>query len=95
MEKVMETEILKVLKELREGQERQLHQQSEALELQRANFALVKEQFDRATQIQDRAEKIQEPGAQLMAVARKSAKVVVPMILLLLLCIAWLIFRVF
>lgn len=95
MDKDTEIEDLKVLQELREGQKQQLEKQGEALELQRANFALVKEQFDRANKLHDRAEQIQESGAQLMATARKSAIIVIPIIVIFLFFVGWLIYRLF
>ncbi len=88
-------ETLKILQELREGQKLQLKMQSEALEIQRANYELVKDQFDRAKKLQDRAEKIQESSAKLMTTALNSAKVAIPIILLLLFALGWVTFRMF
>jgi uncharacterized membrane protein (DUF106 family) len=84
---------LKVLEELRAGQQQQLKMQAEALDMQRANFDLIKEQYERANKIQDRAEKIQQSGAQLVANARKSMVVAIPVIVLLLGFAGWLLFR--
>jgi uncharacterized membrane protein (DUF106 family) len=86
--------LLAALEELREGQKQQLAMQAEALELQRTNVALVEQQFERAKKMQDRAEKMQDSGAQLVATARKSMIVILPIILGLLLFVAWLIFRI-
>ena len=94
MDQNTEKRALDILEEIREGQKQQLAKQTEALELQRANFDLVKEQFGRANKIQDRAEKIQDAGAQLVATARKSVFVIIPIVVLLLLFVAWLIFRI-
>lgn len=93
MDKDIEARLLTVLEDIREGQRQQLAKQGEALELQRANFDLVKEQLERANKIQDRAENLQHAGTQFVAAARKSALIVVPIIVLLLLSVAWLIFR--
>ena len=95
MDRDMNKELLNVLDELREGQKQQLEKQTEALEIQRANFELVKEQFERANKLQDRAEKMQESGALLMAKAKKSFVVLIPIILVLLLALGWLILRMF
>jgi hypothetical protein len=68
--------------------------QAEGLALQRANVDLVKAQFERATKMQDRAEKIQDSGANLVAAARKSMIVVLPILAGLILFAGWLVYRI-
>ena len=94
MNENLDDRLLTALEELREGQKQQLAMQAEALELQRANVDMVKDQFERAKKIQDRAEKMQDSGAQLVAAARKSMIVVLPILAGLLIFAAWLIFRI-
>ena len=94
MDREAEASLLKILEEIREGQKQQIAKQIESLKIQRASFELIKEQYDRANKIQDRAEKIQASGAQLVSAARKSAFVVIPIIVLLLMFLGWIILRI-
>lgn len=87
-------EIVDVLKEIRENQKIQIAKQTEALEMQLQNLQLVKRQFERAERIQDRAERIQDSGARLVAVARKSVFIVIPILVALLVYVSWLLFRI-
>jgi hypothetical protein len=82
-----------VLKEIRDNQKLQLERQTEALALQREQFALVQRQTERQERIQDRAENIQEKGAQMMAVARKTLFVLLPIVTLLIIYVSWILFR--
>lgn len=82
-----------VLEEIRDNQKVQLQRQSDALAVQREQFALVQKQAERHERIQDRAESIQAKGIQLMAVARKSLIVILPIVTVLILYLSWLIFR--
>jgi hypothetical protein len=86
---------LEVLQEIHDGQNQHLLKQQEALGLQAANYVLVKNQFERANALQDHAETIQESAADLVANAKKSLLLVLPLIVVLLVVAAWLIFRVF
>ncbi|MGD2137457.1 MAG: hypothetical protein PVF08_04310 [Gammaproteobacteria bacterium] len=83
-----------LLREIRENLQIQIAGQSEALELQRKNYELVKRQFERAERIQDRAERIQDSGARLVAVARKSVFIVIPILVVLIVYVSWLLFNV-
>lgn len=82
-----------ILKEIRDNQKLQLDRQTEALALQREQFTLVQNQAKRHERIQDRAENIQEKGAQMVAVARKTLFFLLPVITLLIVYVSWLIFR--
>lgn len=82
-----------LLKEIRDNQKLQLDRQTKALARQREQFALVQRQAERHEQIQDRAENIQAKGAQMMAVARKTPFVLLPIVTLLIIYVSWLIFR--
>lgn len=86
---------LEVLQEIRDGQNHHLLKQQEALDLQVANLELVKDQFERANKLQDRAENMQESADSLVANAKKSLKVILPIIFVLLMIVVWLIFRLF
>ena len=77
---------LAALKEISDNQKLQLA-------LQREQFALVKRQADRHEMIQDRAENIQAKGAQIMAVARRTLFVILPIVTFLILYVSWLLFR--
>lgn len=82
-----------ILREIRDGQRLQLERQAEALAIQRDQFALVQRQTERHERIQDRAENIQANGAQLMAVARKTLFVLLPIVGLLIMYVSWIILR--
>ena len=89
-EKMMNDEnvrlLLAVLKEISDNQQLQLA-------LQREQFALVQRQAERHEVIQDRAENIQAKSAQIMAVARRTLFVILPIVTLLILYVSWLLFR--
>lgn len=87
-------EWLELLSEIRDNQQRQVSIQEQALALQRQNFELVKQQFDRAERLHERAERIQDSGARLMAVARKSLYLVLPVLVALIAYVSWLIYTV-
>jgi TRAP-type mannitol/chloroaromatic compound transport system permease small subunit len=82
-----------ILKEIRDNQKLQLERQTEALVLQREQFALVQRQAERHERIQDRAENIQAKSAQIVAVARKTLFFLLPVVTLLIIYVSWLIFR--
>lgn len=85
--------LVALLEELRAGQKEQLARQSEALELQRKQFAVFQEQAARAERIQQKAELLQDRGATLVRGARKAAFVIVPVIVVLIVYVSWLLFR--
>ena len=78
--------LLTALKEISDNQQLQLA-------LQREQFALVQRQAERHELIQDRAENIQAKGAQIMAVARRTLLVILPIVTFLILYVSWLLFR--
>lgn len=78
--------LLTALKEISDNQQLQLA-------LQREQFALVQRQAERHEVIQDRAENIQAKGAQIMAVARRTLFVILPIVTFLILYVSWLLFR--
>ena len=67
--------------------------QKQQLALQREQFALIQRQAERHELIQDRAESIQAKGAQIMAVARKTLFVILPIVTFLIIYVSWLLFR--
>ena len=89
------TEVRQLLNEIRDGQKQQISMQRQALDLQLENHVMLKEQFGRANKIQDRAEAIQKSGANMMESAKRSVKVILPIILVLLFALGWLVFRMF
>jgi hypothetical protein len=78
--------LLAALKEISDNQQLQLA-------LQREQFALVQRQAERHEVIHDRAENIQAKSAQIMAVARRTLFVILPIVTLLILYVSWLLFR--
>ncbi len=78
--------LLAALKEISDNQQLQLA-------LQREQFALVQRQAERHEMIQGRAENIQAKSAQIMAVARRTLFVILPIVTLLILYVSWLLFR--
>lgn len=78
--------LLAALKEISDNQQLQLA-------LQREQCSLVQRQAERHEMIQDRAENIQAKSAQIMAVARRTLFVILPIVTLLILYVSWLLFR--
>ena len=78
--------LLAALKEISDNQQLQLA-------LQREQFTLVQRQAERHEMIQGRAENIQAKSAQIMAVARRTLFVILPIVTLLILYVSWLLFR--
>jgi hypothetical protein len=76
-----------LLREIRDGQ-----RQQEALSIQREHFEIAKTQYDRATAINDRAERIQAKSAALIDRSGRVFKVVLPIIVILLGVPVWLAF---
>ena len=60
---------------------------------QAEQLALVKRQAERAERIQDRAEDLQAKSAGIMATARHSLAIILPVVVLLIAYLSWLIFR--
>lgn len=78
--------LLAALKEISDNQQLQLA-------LQREHSSLVQRQAERHEMIQGRAENIQAKSAQIMAVARRTLFVILPIVTLLILYVSWLLFR--
>jgi hypothetical protein len=78
--------LLTALKEISDNQKLQLA-------LQREQFAVIQRQADRHALIQDRAENIQAKGAQIVAVARRTLFVILPIVTFLIIYFSWLLFR--
>lgn len=67
--------------------------QKQLLALQREQLAFIQTQADRQERIQNRAESIQAKGAQIMAVARRTLFVILPIVTLLIIYVSWLLLR--
>jgi hypothetical protein len=78
--------LLAALKEISDNQKQQLA-------LQREQFALIQRQAERQESIQNRAENLQARGAQVVAVARRTLFVLLPIVTLLIIYVSWLLFR--
>ena len=78
--------LLAALKEISDNQQLQLT-------LQRDQFALIQRQAERQALIQDRAEHIQTKGAQVVAVARRTLFVILPIVTFLIMYVSWLLLR--
>jgi uncharacterized membrane protein (DUF106 family) len=85
--------MLRVLEEIRDQQKDQLERLTEALAVQREQFAVVQKQAERTERIQTRAEQLQDKSAQMVGVARKVLFAVLPIIIVLIAYLTWLIFR--
>ena len=88
-----DSELLGVLKEIRQSQKAQLEGQREALSLQREQVQMARRQFERAEKLQDRAEKMQDSGASMMRTARRVLAIILPIVIGLVIYLSWLIFR--
>ena len=83
--------LIELLQDIRKNQRLQVEGQLEGLSLQKERFEIVKIQFERAEKISAKAELIQEKGAQLVAASRKSLKVILPIVFILIAYVSWLI----
>jgi uncharacterized membrane protein (DUF106 family) len=88
-----DSQLLEILKEIKQNQRVQLEGQKEALSLQREQYEMARRQFDRAEKIQDRAEEIQNSGASMMRTARRVLAIILPVVIGLVIYLSWLIFR--
>jgi hypothetical protein len=78
--------LLSALNEISDNQKLQMA-------LQREQFAFVQRQAERHELIQNRAENIQAKSAQIMAVARRTLFVLLPIVTFLIVYVSWLLFR--
>ena len=78
--------LLTALKEISDNQKLQMA-------LQREQFDLIQRQAERHALIQGRAENLQAKGAQIVAVARKTLFVILPIVTFLIIYVSWLLFR--
>ena len=85
--------LLAAVEQLREGQQRQLDCQREALAVQQEHFAVVRRQLERAEALQGRAEQLQNRSAHVIAVARRTLMVVLPIVIVLIGYVSWMMFR--
>jgi uncharacterized membrane protein (DUF106 family) len=79
-------ELIGLLKQIRDNQEKQLAQQREMVDLYRR-------QYERAEKLQERAESLQDRSAGMIATARKVMFIVLPIIILLIVYLSFLLFR--
>lgn len=86
MDQVDGARIVALLEQVRDNQ-------AAMIALQKEQFELVRRQAERAERIQDRAEELQLRGMGIMATARRSLAVVLPVVILLIVYLSWLIFR--
>jgi len=85
--------IVELLERIQANQERQLDGLQESLRVQREQFEMARTQFERAERLNDRAEKIQASGARMVATARRSMIIILPVIFFLLVYLSWLMLR--
>ena len=88
-----EQELLQLVKEIRDNQQKQIAQQSEFQKLQVELSELFRKQYDRASDIQDRAEAVQERGRALMAGAQRAVRFILGAVAVLLAILVWLLLR--
>ena len=69
------------------------HDARARLEVEPAQFELVRRQVERAERIQDRAEELQAKGMGIMNTARRSIAFVLPVVIVLIIYLSWLILR--
>lgn len=87
------SEIVTLLREIRDQQRLQLERQADALVMQREHCEIAKRQFERAERLQERAEQLQARSAVVISFARKMMWVILPLILFLVFVLLWIMFR--
>lgn len=86
-------EIISLLKEIRGNQLRQLELQSEAVNMQREQFRMFTEQYEKTSKLTGRAEDVQEKARLLMEKAGKVFAVIIPLLIIAIAYFTWLLFR--
>jgi CYTH domain-containing protein len=86
-------EILSLLKEIRDNQAKQLELQSEAVNMQREQFRMFTEQYEKTSKLTGRAEDVQEKARLLMDKAGKVFAVIIPLLIIAIGYFTWLMFR--
>jgi t-SNARE complex subunit (syntaxin) len=85
--------MVRLLEELRDNQRTQLERQGEALALQKQQVEMVREQHEKAVQLQDRAGAIQETSARLITRIQKFVPMAMVIVIILIIYLTWLLFR--
>jgi uncharacterized membrane protein (DUF106 family) len=85
--------LIALLEEIRAGQKLQIERQAEALELQRQQFAVFRDQAARAEKIQQKAEQLQDKGASLVGRARKALVFILLVVVVLIAYVSWILLR--
>ena len=85
--------IARLLEEVRENQKKQLEQQAESLAIQKEQFQVFLKQQEKTRQIQDRAEAVQEKGAQVVNLVRRFIPFALAAVVVLIAYITWLLLR--
>ncbi|MFW5451867.1 MAG: hypothetical protein ACKE9I_09725 [Methylophagaceae bacterium] len=86
-------EQITLLREIRDNQKLQIERHAESLEIQKKQFSLYFEQYEKTVKLQDRAEAIQEKSGELVDKSRKLLAYLMPVIFLLLIYLAWILFN--
>lgn len=90
---MQDDELATLLTAICDNQRQQLQLQTEAIEMQREQFQLFKQQADQAGKLQEHAEGVQRNAAVMMEKARKVLAVVLPLLLLLVGFLFWLMLK--
>ena len=85
-------QIARLLENIRDQQRIQSENQTELLALQKKQYELVKSQYDRHKALQEKAELIQDKSAQLVEKGRRTMAVILPVVVVLILVLAWMMF---
>lgn len=86
-------EMVSLLKEIRDNQAKQLEVQSEAVNMQREQFRMFKDQYDKTSKLTGRAEDVQEKARLLMDKAGKVFAIILPILIVAIGYLTWLMLR--
>lgn len=90
---MQDPDVIRLLEQIRDLQNAQLEGQREILKTQQAHMALYQSHLEQVQRINDKAEKNQDRGAELMSVARKSVSIILVVVILLIGYLTWLLVR--
>ncbi len=85
-------EQISLLREIRDNQQLQIKRQAESMAIQKKQFELYFEQYEKTVKLQDRAEAIQEKSGELVDKSRKLFAWLFPVLILLVIYLSWTMF---
>ena len=93
MDDKTQSKLLQTLQELTENHAKQLELQKESLHIQREQYRMALESYEKQRELQLRAEVLQNKSAGMMELGRKLFFIVIPVLVALIAYLSWMLFR--